>query len=229
MKNVKVGVFPLRDMILFPHTSLPLIIQDTNYQKMISDSQKYNFPIALGLGDIVGDTHPFGQKLLRPKEIAGLGVCEVKETYLDGSQYVAFNGIGKVKIGPPIHQVPYLLCEAEIIHDTPSHETKLISNPISRLEATLRGWLKQNIDDPYYLDTLLKKIVTVDQIINHLCLYMVRDREIKQILLESTSLVHRIQTLDLLLPSQNLEREMQSRGEVIKRFEYDDRLFGTNH
>lgn len=224
MKTIKVGVFPLRNIILYPSTTLPLIVQDECYIKMVKDSIKHNFPIAIGLGDDVldevGNVIP---RLLRPKEVMGLGKASIVEEYEDGSCYVIFTGIGRIALNIVIHQVPYLLCHAHPINDREMGTTTLVGNPISKMESLLRSWLKTNISAPAYLETVLENTKTIDEIIYHVAAFMVKDREVKQILLETTSVVERIQMIDALF-AYGKSIESCAAKNAIKSFEWGDFL-----
>ncbi len=229
-KKIKVGVFPLRNIILYPHTVLPLIINDEGYQRMLKDSIEQNFPIAVGLGDtiLLGDpSRP--SPYLRPRETLGLGLANILETYEDGSQYVIFQGIGKIRLEGIVHQEPYLLCHGEVIYDQEPSQVALLNNPIKRLESLLFTWLRHNVDDYDHLNSMLTTIKTANQIVDYICAFLVQDNDLKQILLESRSLSERIALLDALLPKNYHNRESPYVGELIKAYEFDNRATGTDN
>ena len=226
-KTIRVGIFLLRDVILYPYTSLPFSIRDETCQKMIADSLQQNFPIAVGLGDPV--FLPDGRvskNMGLPKQIMGLGIPEVLDRDGDGTQYILFQGVGKVQITRILSNSPYMLCEAKVLSDNESTLNSLTPNPTKRLEQVLNRWLVNNIEDPDYLQSTLKNITTVPQVMDYLATFLVQDRELKQMLLETHDLAERIQLLDVLFPKKEAERENLFSGEVLKQFEYDDCLRG---
>lgn len=236
MKKVKVSVFPLRNIVLYPQTHLPLIVQDINYIQLIKNACTENQPIAVGLGDQVKDK--FGRtlpKLLKPKKIFALGKPELIETYDDGSVFVIIHGIGKCSLEYVLQQVPYLICEANVIEDTESKSLKLPRGNIHRLKRILQNWLNENIDDEIYLKALMGELSEIDQIINHICAFMVKDRETKQILLETYSLSERIKIINALFPSNSRfpDSEDPIVSRALKIFENEENeeflLFGGCH
>ncbi len=222
MSILKVGVFPLKNIILYPHTHLPLIVQDPNYVQMIKDSARLNFCIAIGLGDTVRDT--YGRvlpKLLRPKKVFGLGKVELVEEYEDGSIFVIFHGIGKCSLRDIHQHVPYLVCEADLIQDTQEGFIELPKGTLSRLTKLLTKWLVENIDDQVYLEAIKSELNQIDRVVSHICAFMIKDRDLKQILLETYSLGERIRIIDALFPKE-FQRQGQENPQLenaLKSFE----------
>lgn len=232
MSRIRVGVFPLRNIILYPHTHLPLVVQDPGYVQMILDSERLNFPIALGLGDTVKDTH--GRvlpRLLRPKKIIGLGKVEVIEKYEDGSVFVIFHGFAKCSLHDVYQHMPYLVCDAEIINDLDGHQiTRFPQGTLTRLSKLLGRWLRENIEDEIYLQAVLSELTQLDQIVSHIAAFMVKDRELKQILLETYSLGERVQIIDALFPANFMDNgeENHQLRRALKSFENGDFLLAGN-
>lgn len=222
-KNIQqeVAIIPFQNLVLYPSASIPLYIFDPIYIKLIEDCMENDRPVALALSDpAIG---PGANKnSLFPRKVCGIGEIILLQEYPDRSKYVLIQGTGKVKLGPALQEVPYLICEAEKLSDTRVSAETILHNEqsVERLKEILDGWLSQNIKDSAQRHILLEKIQSASNIVDYLATFLVTDREVKQILLETHDLVERVEILNLLFNGKNPYKENSYYSKILISYEY---------
>src|SRR5687767_75296 len=115
---MKVFLFPMVNVTLFPKTTKPLPIFEPRYIEMFRQSVATQTPVAIGFNDnpTVTSAPVVGEKLSYVREVAGYGTCQIVEERTNGTLLVFVHGLGKVRLGEvqPSDQ-PFIICEAEII------------------------------------------------------------------------------------------------------------------
>ena len=190
----KISVFPLSNFIIFPNTSVPLIIFEPRYIEMINDSMKTN--------RIIGMIQPKEQKKNIP-ELYSVG-CAGKITSFnetnDGRYLIVLNGINRFKILKEINNnKPYRECEVNF--DKYNKDIKKDYNEIkfSDLELIFRNLKSLFKKKGYIINWKELEKQSLDQTINTLAMASPFSREEKQILLETIDVANRKTELEKIL------------------------------
>jgi Lon protease-like protein len=225
VQKLRVAVFPFENIVLYPHTDIPLYVFARNYIQMIEDSIKHNFLIAMGLGDPVLDPHGRPMPgLLYPKSIMGLGKARIVKRLEEGTLSVIIEGMGRVKLERAVQNLPYLLCEATTMtEEVPTHD-ELTSPSLKPLDALITTWITNHLLGPEQRIELLEKIKNPQALVDYISLLLIKDPGLKQILLESNSLGDKTEILNLLLHGPNQAKEDPIVGDGLKKFEDIERV-----
>lgn len=212
MKTIKVPVLPIFNVVFFPHTAVPLQLVNPVGIQMIKDCIEANSPLALSL------TYNSKSESVSPvQKTCGVGIpiiLEEKRNFLK----VLVVGMSKVKLIKPIKTAPYPVYEAEIFTD--STETfSLKINEIDRLKKILNSWLVVAVSDQKERDNFFKNLKSVHHIVDYISMFLIQDPQIRQMLLETTSLFERIKTLNLLLQGEAPFSENGHAADVMKSYE----------
>ena len=83
----------------------------------------------------------------------------------------------------------------------------------------MNTWLYQHIDEKHELEHFLQTIRTVHHTIDYISMLILKDMEIREMILASDSLQDRIRILNLLLKESNPFVEDTDMLKVLKKFE----------
>lgn len=110
-------IFPLPNVVLFPHALLPLHIFEPRYRQMTADALEGEHLIAMGLMRRGFESLPLPAK--PPLHgIMGLGKIIAHEKLDDGRYYVVLRGIARVKLlSEPQNDLPYRIGQFEICRE----------------------------------------------------------------------------------------------------------------
>ncbi|MFZ4712350.1 MAG: LON peptidase substrate-binding domain-containing protein [Bacteriovoracaceae bacterium] len=189
MQYVKVNLFPLSDVVLYPHASLPLNIFEPRYIKMIHDSINSHTPIALMLTNFLENE----QFILKTnagdftETIVGIGHPQIIHENVDGSMFIMLRGVGKAKLVEKTDDKQYRTYNALMIE-----EDEEISNDsrfrINRLKNMLKLWLETNIKSKEDRETFFKKIVKPNEIVAYAAHFLVENPSHKMAILEANNI-----------------------------------------
>jgi len=212
MKTLKVPVLPIFNVVFFPHTAVPLQLVNPVGIQMIKDCVEANSPVALSL------TYNSQTESVSPvQKTCGVGIpiiLEEKRNFLK----VLVVGMSKVRLIKPVKTSPYPVYEAEIFTD--NKETfSLKIEEIDRLKKILNSWLIVAVSDQKERENFFKNLKSVHHIVDYISMFLIQDPEIRQLLLETTSLYDRIKTLNLLLQGESPVSENTHAADVLKNYE----------
>ena len=190
----KISVFPLSNFIIFPNTSVPLIIFETRYIEMINDSMKTN--------RIIGMIQPKEKKKNIP-ELYSVG-CAGKITSFnetnDGRYLIVLNGINRFKILKEINNnKPYRECEVNFDEYTEDIKKQYNEIKFSDLELIFKNLKSLFKKKDYIINWKELEKQSLDQTINTLAMTSPFSREEKQILLETINVTSRKIELEKIL------------------------------
>jgi len=190
----KISVFPLSNFIIFPNTSVPLIIFEPRYIEMINDSMKTN--------RIIGMIQPKEQKKNIPK-LYSVG-CAGKITSFnetnDGRYLIVLNGINRFKILKEINNnKPYRECEVNFDEYTEDIKKQYNEIKFSDLELIFKNLKSLFKKKGYIINWKELEKQSLDQTINTLAMTSPFSREEKQILLETINVTSRKIELEKIL------------------------------
>lgn len=203
---MKVFLFPLVNVTLFPKTTKPLNIFENRYLEMVKASVETQTPIAIGYIEdpsLVVDVAP-GQKVPFVREIAGYGSTQIVEERLNGTQLVFLHGLGKCRLGPVLESgTPYLVCSAEPVLEEMQVEERLNSR-VQALNKILARWIHTHIPDPIQREIFLRNLNGPEEIVGAFAAYLVRDYDLQQMVLEFSSLSEKVEFLHRLAESNEI-------------------------
>lgn len=200
---MEVFLFPLVNVTLFPRTTKPLQIFEERYVSMINDSIEKQIPIALGFMDNSQYLMPtnVGEKVSYVREIAGYGFPQIIEERLNGTLLIFLRGDGRLKLGPVIDDSrPYLVCEAELLEDDFTVDSKM-NLKLKALHDILLRWIQNHIPDPAQKEIFIKSLVSPREIIGAFSAYLLKDYDLQQLCLEFNSYNEKIDFLSRLVES----------------------------
>ena len=197
--------------VFFPQTVIPLTVSD-------------------GISkEVLVECHEQGQNLLfyhpsaRPKKIGTVGRILLLEHNEDKSMTVLVQGINRVELLTQEQHIPFPIFETEEYFDNDEVAT-ILDDSIERLHEVLSSWLQRHITSNTERARFLKEMNSPHRLVNNLCLLVIKDVELKDIFLSSTSLPERIRMMDALLRGKSPEIEDTQMSEAIKNFERLDTL-----
>lgn len=207
MNTFHLAVLPIPDMVFHPHTMAPVYIVEPSYIEMIKSCVEKR----VALGVIIANPQT-------ESTICTLAAATILEELPNGELSILLQGIGRTKLEKLIQHIPWPVFEASPYED--KSETQLFDTAqMERLSSILNNWLIQHIDDKSELDHFLQSIRTIHHTIDYIAMLILKDMEIRELILSSDSLHDRIRILNLLLKDDNPFEEDADMLKVLKKFE----------
>jgi Lon protease-like protein len=192
--------------VFFPETVIPLTVSDDTSKDVLYQCFEKKKPIAL--------FHPGDHS----RGIGTWGRIILLEYNPDGSLTVMVQGISRVKFAKEVQTIPFPIFEFEDLEDT-EDPSVILDDSIERLYTVLENWINRHIPSNKERSAFMKEMKTPSKLINNLCLLVIKDVELKEIFLHSTSLPERIRMMDALLRKMDAEIEDITMCEALKKFE----------
>lgn len=192
--------------VFFPQTIIPLTVSDKASIDLLEKAYQQNLDVAF--------YHPSN----RTNKIATVGRLILVEYNSNHTVTALVQGLTRVKLTEEVQHIPYPIFKAQPHQDIPENESNL-HGAIERLQMILVNWLNRHISSQKEKEKFIKELDSPHKLINHLCLFIIKDVELKDIFLENTSLSEKIRMMDVLLKGQTPELEDVIIGEAIKHFE----------
>lgn len=221
MKHIKkVSLITLPNVVFYPNTALPLYVVDEIYETLIKDSITQSIPVAVSMsldGELNSD--PFSQ----PNEICGAGIPLILEKMDDGVLKVLMKGTCKVKLLELDRTISYPQYWAEVITEKriPFSQYNL---KVERLQAILIDWLTKNVTNQIERSQFIQTMTTPCHIIDYVATFLIRDRNLRQILLENNSYYEKINLLDVLIQDYLPYQEDIFVSEAVKDFDSIEKI-----
>lgn len=217
--EVNLPLLILPNLVFFPHTTLPLYIVDKSTSQMIRDVSKNAGYVAIAMAEpMVNAGHVDSAPFYAPRTICGYGSPVILEEGLEGTLKIIIRGVGRARLIKPVSQVPYPVYSAQKIEDT-TKEFIYCHDRLERLRDILFNWLDETIVDSKERESFKLGLRTIHQVVDYVSLFLIQDREIRQILLENTSLFERISILNSLLQGDLPLAEDNMVAEALKRYD----------
>ncbi len=200
---MKVFVFPLSQVLLYPSISKPIYVFEPRYVQMIRDSISEKVPVAIGFVDEPDRFYNYrsGEPLKFVRPIVGYGIPQIVEDRKDGSLLVFLKGNGKARLGQVLaSEKTFIVCEATPVEeDLDLHQN--LTEDLFLLQKVLVKWLQNHIPDPQARGQFLNQIQTPQEVIGCYASYLVADNDMKQLILETDSINHKVKLISGLLAS----------------------------
>ena len=111
----KMPIFPLPNVVFFPHTFLPLHIFEERYRAMVADATNGEKLICMALLKPGYEDDYEGSPPIHT--VGTVGFMPMKKDHADGTSDILLVGMDKVKIKEITSDMPYRVAEVEILHD----------------------------------------------------------------------------------------------------------------
>jgi len=227
MKLKKVAVLPIPDLVFFPGASLPLYIVEPVFIRMIRECVDQNMLVGISMAEPL--VYIYGHRRPSPKNICGIGKPIILEELYDGTLKVLIKGFGRVKLEQVQQNLPYLIYECEEYGDQPELNGFIADDKIERLKGLLDSWILETITDSVEREHFQENISSMKQVVDYISMFLIQDHEMRQLLLENTSLNERIQMLDTLLKGPLPFLEDTTAVQAIKNFEILEKTAKVGH
>ena len=179
-KSGRIPVFPLPNVVFFPHTTLPLHIFEPRYRQMTGDALASDRLIAIALLKPGWERGYFGNPEVFPVACAGL--IENEAALPDGRFNVRLRGLIRVGIQGFIQDHPYRVATVRLLEEQNAGEGPGFEGEKRRLLAACASLLQEISGQPS-MTPELDNDVPLATVVNTLCLNLEMDPAIKQQLL----------------------------------------------
>lgn len=211
-----IPIIPIPNVVFFPHTVLPILIEEPVYIRMVKKRAEEGQWIGIALADPVGEVG--GVTRYGPRKIFGAGKPIILDEEENGLR-ILVKGIVRME-RVEIHQnLPYLVYKSKILPDFDSHQTLVSDSAVSRLTELLDKWINQHITDSLERDYFNQNLLSLHHIVDYICTFVIQDPLTKQLLLENCNLHERIQILNSLFKEERPFEENPFVLEGLKSFE----------
>jgi Lon protease-like protein len=226
MARFQVPVLPIPEVVFFPNTSLPMVIVEPVYVKMVKDCIRDQGHLAVAMAEPIEGVGPRARWL--PRCICTLGMPILLQEFSDGSIRILLKGMCRIRLRELKQNLPYLIFEAEPMLDQLSSQA-FEDDKIERLKLILDQWSLAAIADSVDREHFLQGMNTTRQIVDYISLFLIKDSEMRQVLLENTCLNERVQMLDSLLRGKSPTNEDRLVAHAIKSFERLEKSLRSIH
>jgi len=179
--TVEANLFPLEGVVFFPTATLPLNIFEPRYLLMTEDCLAQNRALAISEFEDEGS-------------IVGLGQTSVFERRPDGTMVILVKGSHRARILAITQTGPFIRCTLELLE-----ESDLIAESnlffLQRLKKSLHEWANQTLPDAGSREAFMNACEDPKRLIETFAHYKLADADIRQQLLETTSLDARVELL----------------------------------
>jgi len=201
-----IPIFPLPNVVLFPHVCLPLHIFEPRYRTMVSD--------ALGgdrvLGMVLLKEGWEGDYEGRPPvyDVGCAGLISHAERLPDGRYNIVLHGLEKFAVESETGERPYRIARVRpIVESLPS-----AAHQLGETRRRLEGLVRQSVEGTC-AELRIPDAISDHELVNTLAQYLPLDAVEKQALLEREGVAARAAALvDLLEMKAILQRSCHSRS-----------------
>jgi ATP-dependent Lon protease len=190
----RLPLFPLEDVVLFPHSMIPLHIFESRYRKMVRDVLGSNRLLAISLQ--LEKENPNDGNVPRVAGVASVGELVLAQELPDGRFNLVVRGRARIGIDEELpSDEPYRLIAAHEIPDDSPEERAEIDEADTALRALVSG-LAESIPDG---GDLLKHVAAAQEtpaaLANVVAASLIADSQTRQYLLETTDVFQRLERL----------------------------------
>ncbi|OLE67301.1 MAG: hypothetical protein AUG09_03080 [Acidobacteria bacterium 13_1_20CM_2_68_7] len=136
-----IPVFPLPDLVFFPHASLPLHIFEPRYRKMTQDALRGERLIALALLNPGWERDYDGNPAIAPLGCAGLIEDDVRLP--DGRFNIRLRGLARIEFLSFVQESPYRIARVRVLEDRNDQDGPQVEEDKKRLMAVCAGLLQE--------------------------------------------------------------------------------------
>ncbi len=201
---INIPLFPLRGVVFFPHTLLPLHIFEPRYRLMVQECMEGDKQI----GMVLTKDLQFGQEGWH--SVGGMGrIAEIRRLE-QGKFDILLSGLSRFRIIEIEREAPYRIARVQLIAET-LPEASLQDELAARLIGVFKTLTR---DAPKAFDPAVLEKFDFPTLVNSICATIQIDDLAKQELLEIDAL--EVRANEILLILQRLE----SQRRLVSQFEY---------
>lgn len=183
-------LFPLPQMVFFPHTVLPLHIFEPRYRDMVRDVQKHGWPVVMGNIDTSAGIDEEGRPRVLP--IAGVGFLSRCEELPDGRFLIELEGASRVRITNEHNTDRSYRTVAVEVLDSEDGDPRALEHARHSIQVLAMGLTQQNARVGEYLQYLIRKAADGSALADSMAASIITDPEARQALLENVDVVSRL-------------------------------------
>ena len=213
MKPLKFCILPVPGLVFFPNTIVPIDITDPIYISMVSKAIEQGIPI------VIVPSHEY----IFPENIFSFGMPILLEESSCERLKIVLEGKGKIILHTVLQNLPYPIWDGYQIFDN-SERTTLVHKSIEKLHQIFDNWIYQSIPNSIERENFVTQIKTIQQITDYISMFLVKDIDVKLMLLKSHSLYERVQILSLLLNDVFPYLENSNIVRILKIYEHLEHL-----
>src|SRR5262249_20300074 len=132
-------LFPLPNLVFFPHVLQPLYIFEPRYRQMTADALSGDGLIALTMLQDSGDAHPEDRPAIH--KIATLGKIVASQRYEDGRYNIILRGLSRLRIIREIAKSKlYREAEVELLPERRPEDPGIEADMIKQLAEQMPLW-----------------------------------------------------------------------------------------
>ncbi len=190
----RLPLFPLEDVVLFPHSMIPLHIFEARYRKMVRDVLGSNRLLAISL-QLEKESLEEGN-IPRVASVASVGELILAQELPDGRFNLVVRGRARIGIDEELpSKEPYRLIAA---HEIPDDPATLLSD-VDEADTTLRALVSGLAESIPEGGELLKHVAAAQEtpaaLANVVAASLIADAKARQRLLETTDVFQRLERL----------------------------------
>ncbi len=224
MDQLRLPILPLPNIVFFPNTSIPMLVSEPSYVRMIKDTIANDGHIGISMAEPTEEDQYNGSLRYTPQRIGTMGKPILLEELEDGSLKLLVEGSARIELLNVEQNIPYLIYKIKLIPDLKNHVPLSFENAqISRLKEILDLWIEDTIDDSLERESFVQSLGGIHSIVDYLAMFLVGDREVRQVILENRNLHERIQILGSLLKGEYPHCEDDLVANAVKDFEYREK------
>lgn len=142
----EVPVFPLPNVVLFPHVDLPLYIFEPRYQKMLQDALLKDRLICMAL---IKEGWEEKKEPYPVYDICGVGMVKFSAENPDKTSNLILRGLARVRVVDFVQEEPYRIGKIKIIKDESedSNEERALTEKVKDLFIKKVGLRRTIIDE----------------------------------------------------------------------------------
>jgi Lon protease-like protein len=195
-------IFPLGQLVLFPHTVVPLHIFEPRYRNMIAHCMKTHRALAIGHVPDPTDVDENGNP--KVSSVAGVGIIVAYEALADGRSNILLKGAARVTLEELPFVPPFRRARATVV---PSESSFLDDGDRKALASVVSAFVREVRKQQADFDFALPEGSTTETWVDLSAHCLLFRSELKQALLEERSPAKRYQriVLELALQTQSLQ------------------------
>lgn len=175
-------VFPLPDVVFFPHTVLPLHIFEPRYRTMIADAERGDGCIAMALLKRGWEKDYGGCPAYH--DVGCLGRMTDLTRTEDGRYYLKLVGLAKVAFGEILGRAPYRTARIRLIEEkAPADFSPASREDLVRLLGACAALVHEISENPFPMVTV-REGMPYETVVNSVCAHVGLPPGVKQSLLE---------------------------------------------
>lgn len=189
----RLPVFPLPDVVLFPHALLPLHVFEPRYRKLVRDALDSNRLIGVPL---LLDEEMAGEPQPRFAPILGMGEIVMAQELPDGRYNLVLRGRARVHLEQElVTEEPYRLIVATEIPDYPPRPEEELGDAEASLRSLMVGLAEALPEGGELLKQVIAAQSSAPELVNVVAAALVADTSLRQRLLEMTDILSRFEAV----------------------------------